>query len=184
MSPNANFQDPNGFDQKIVQIERDLLDFLIDGMVNVSGRNPIIATTMAIFYTRKELTQQDLQILTQYSAGTISKTVRQLIDMKIITKEIIPGTHKHIYKMEKLPYGSPSYIMNTGQMMSGMTSDIKSLKETLDKYKEKMKEIKGFTKVYSIIAQLNRILTSVPQFMKILEDELEEYIRVEERKNE
>jgi len=182
MTQNNNKQDPHGFDPEIVQIERDLMNFLVDGMVNVSGRDPILSTVMAIFYTRKELTQQDLQILTKFSAGTISKTVRQLIDMKTITKDIIPGTHKHIYKMEKLPYGSPSYIMSTGQMIGGMTDDLKNMKEVLDKHKEDMKVIEGFEKVYSIVSQLNGVLTSVPKFMKILEKELEEYMNIEEKK--
>ena len=177
MNLNTNYQDPHGFDQEIVKIERDLMDFLIDGMVNVSGRDPFLSTTMVIFYTRKELTQQDLQILTNYSAGTISKTVRQLIDMKIITKNIIPGTHKHIYKMEKLPYGSPSYIMNVGQMMSGITDEIKNMKESLDNYKDEMKDLERFTKVYSLVSQLNGVLSSVPKFMKILEDDLEGYLK-------
>jgi len=177
MTQNTNKQDPHGFDPEIIQIERDLLDFLIDGMVNVSGRDPILSTVMAIFYTRKELTQQELQVLTKYSAGTISKTVRQLIDMKTITKDIIPGTHKHIYKMEKLPYGSASYIMNAGNMIVGMTDDLKDMKDILDKHKEDMKEIEGYEKVYSIVSQLNGVLTRVPKFMKILEVELEEYIK-------
>jgi DNA-binding transcriptional regulator GbsR (MarR family) len=177
MNSDIKYQDPQGFDPEIIQIERDLIDFLVDRMVNVSRRDPIVSKVMTIFYTRKELTQQELQILTNYSAGTISKTVRQLIDMKMITRNIIPGTHKHIYKMEKLPYGSPSYIMNAGQMMIGMTDEIKSMKEILDKNKEEMKDLEGFEKVYSIISQLSMILTTVPKFMKILENELDEYIK-------
>ena len=182
MSPNTKYVDPHGFDQEIVQIEQDLLNFLVDGMVNVSGRDPILSTVMAIFYTRKELTQKELQILTKYSSGTISKTVRQLIEMKTITKNIIPGTHKHIYKMEQLPYASPSYLMNVGQMMSGMTDEVKNMKEVLDKYEEEMRDIEGFGKVYSIVSQINTVLTTVPTFMKILEKELKEYIDAENKK--
>ena len=178
--PNTNQQDPHGFDPEIVLIERDLMNFLVDGMVNVSGRDPIISRVMTVFYTRKELTQQELQRLTNYSAGTISKTVRQLIDMKTITKEIIPGTHKHIYKMEKLPYGSPSYIMNAGQMMEGMTDELKTMGEILEKYREEMKDLEGFEPVFSIISQLNGVMTRVPRFLKILEKELEDYLNANE----
>jgi DNA-binding transcriptional regulator GbsR (MarR family) len=180
MTSDTNQQDPHGFDPDIVHIERDLMDFLVDGMVNVSGRDPIVSKVMTVFYTRKELTQQDLQILTNYSAGTISKTVRQLIEMNIITKDIIPGTHKHIYKMEKLPYGSPSYIMSAGQMMEGMTDELKKMEEILEKYREEMKDLEGFDKVFSIISQLNGVMTRVPRFLKILEKELEEYLNANE----
>lgn len=97
--------------------------------------------------------------------------------MKIITQKMIPGTHKHIYIMEKLPYGSPSYLMNTEQMMGGMFDDLQEMKKKLDNNKEKMQELKGFDKVYSIISQLIGIMTTVPRFMKILEKELEEYMK-------
>ena len=147
--------DPHGFDTEIVEIEKELLDFLVDGMVNVSGRDSIVSRVMTVFYTRKELTQQDLQILTKFSAGTISKTVRQLIDMKTITKNIIPGTHKHIYRMDKLPYGSPSYIMSAGQMIEGMTGELKKMGEILETYREEMKDLEGFEPISSIISQLN-----------------------------
>jgi len=101
--------------------------------------------------------------------------------MKVITKEIIPGTHKHIYKMEKLPYGSPSYIINAGQMIGGMTDELKNMMKILDKYKEEMKDLEGFEKIYSIVSQLNGVLTRVPKFMKILENELEVYINLQEK---
>ena len=169
MRSNPNNNDPQGFDKEIIEIEKEILDFLVNVMINASGRDPILSKVMTFFFTRKVLTQQDLQVLTNFSAGTISKTVRQLKDMKIITQEMIPGTHKHIYIMEKLPYGSPSYIMNTEQMMGGMFDDLQKMKNTLDSYKEKMQELEGFDKVYSIISQLLGIMTTVPQFMKILE---------------
>jgi DNA-binding transcriptional regulator GbsR (MarR family) len=177
MHSNLNNLDPQGFDKEIIELEKELLDFLVNMMINSSGRDPILSRVMTFFFTRKMLTQQDLQILTNFSAGTISKTVRQLKDMKIITQKMIPGTHKHIYIMEKLPYGSPSYLMNTEQMMGGKFDDLQKMKDTLDNYKEKMQELEGFDKVYSIISQLLGIMTTVPRFMKILEKELEEYMK-------
>ncbi|UYP44589.1 hypothetical protein NEF87_000874 [Candidatus Lokiarchaeum ossiferum] len=177
MNSNKIEQDPHGFDPEIVQIEKDLLDFLEDGMVNVSGRDPIVSKVMSTFYTRKELTQQDLQKLTKYSAGTISKTVRQLIDMKVIVKELIPGTHKHIYKMEKLPYGSPAYILSSGKMIEGVSDELKMILDELEKNKENMKDLEGFNRVYSITSQLATLMTSVPKFMAILENELRDFMK-------
>lgn len=172
-------QDPHDFHPEIVQIEKDLLNFLEDGMVNVSGRDPIVSKVMSTFYTRKNLTQQDLQKLTKYSAGTISKTVRQLIDMKVIIKELIPGTHKHIYRMEKLPYGSPAYIFSSGQMIEGVSDELKEILNKLEENKENMDDLDGFDRVYSIASQLSTLMTSVPKFMAILEKELEEYMRTQ-----
>jgi hypothetical protein len=97
--------------------------------------------------------------------------------MKVIIEDFIPGTHQHIYIMEELPYGSPSYIMNTGKIMGGMIEELKNLQGILDKYKETMKDLEGFNRVYSIITQLNGIMTRIPQFMKILGSELEDYMK-------
>ena len=171
-----NYQDPHGFDDQIIEIEKDLLDFFVNTMVEVSGRDPILSKVMTLFFTRKSLTQGELQVLTEFSAGTISKTVRRLKDMKIITQDMIPGTHKHIYKMEKLPYASPSYIMNAEKLMGGIVDELKEMKRILDKCKEEMKDIDGFDHVYSIITQFIGIMTTVPQFIGILEKELEEYM--------
>jgi len=147
MESDTKYQDPHGFEEEIVKIEKELLEFLINAMVNISGRDPILSKVMTFFFTRKNLTQQDLQYLTNFSAGTISKTVRQLKDMKIIDQKMIPGTHKHLYTMERLPYGSPSYILNAERMMGGMYDELKELKEILDENMEKLKKRypNGFT---------------------------------------
>lgn len=54
--------------------------------------------------------------------------------------------------------------------------------EFLDNYTGDMKDLEGFDKVFSIISQINGIMKTVPHFMKILEKELEEYIKIEEKK--
>jgi len=177
MNTDNNPEDPHGFDPEMVQIEQDLLEFLVDGMVNTSGRDEILSRVMVFFFTRKELTQQELQRLTKYSAGTISKIVRQLMEMKIIHKDFIPKTHQHIYKMDELPYGSPAYIMGTGKMMGRMREELQNMQLVLDTHKEEMKDLAGFTKVYSTMDELNRLMTGIPRFMKILETELEEYMK-------
>jgi len=165
MTSNKASQDPHGFDPEIRQIEQEIVEFFAEKTPEYTGRHPIIATVMAYFYTRRNLTQRDLQNLTGFSAGTISKSVRQLVDMNVITKEIIPGTHMHIYKMEKLPFSSARYFLRTEKLLEELEKELKEMKDTLDTHAEEMQNLKGYQKIYTIITQLLELMSSVPMFM-------------------
>jgi len=81
MNKDKNSQDPNGFAPEIVAIEQEIVEFFAAKSAEYTGRNPIIAKVMTYFCARRKLTQHDLQILTGYSAGTISKSVHQLLEI-------------------------------------------------------------------------------------------------------
>lgn len=104
MKAENSLQDSHGFDPEIREIEREIVEFFAEKASEFTGRHPILSKIMTYFNIRKNLTQRDLKILTGFSVGTISKYTRQLLKMNIITKETIPGTHKHIYNMEELPF--------------------------------------------------------------------------------
>ncbi|PVX27861.1 MAG: hypothetical protein CW716_00130, partial [Candidatus Bathyarchaeum sp.] len=161
MSPNAKFVDPHGFDPEIREIEKEVVDFFATKGSEFTGRHPIISTVMTYFYIRKNLTQQDLQILTGYSAGTISKAVRQLIKMNMITKETIPGTHKHLYKMEKLPIISPSYFLRTENVMDKKIVELKEMKKVLDDNADQMKKFETYQNSYTAVTQLLKLLPTI-----------------------
>ncbi|MBN2156056.1 MAG: hypothetical protein JW776_08435 [Candidatus Lokiarchaeota archaeon] len=165
------------FDPEILEIEEDLVNFLVDGMIKYSGRDPILSRTMTYFFTRKNLTQKELQKLTSYSAGTISKTTRQLLDLNLIEKSFIPGTHKHLYRMEELPYAKPSYLMNVENLLGGISVKLENLKGKLKGIKTYQDELDGFEKVELILNQLLTIIKSVPQFVEILNTELKGYLQ-------
>jgi len=164
--------DPHGFDPEIREIERQIVEFFSAKSSVFTGRHPIVSTVMTYFYTRKILTQRDLQILTGFSAGTISKSVRQLLEMNVIIKETIPGTHKHIYKMEKLPFISPRYFLRTESLMEEKIRELKEMKKTLDDNSEEMKNFKAYQQIYATVTQLLNLLPSISVFMEKLEEEL------------
>ena len=93
-----------GFDPEIRQLEQEIVEFFAEKASEYTGRHPIVSMVMSYFYVRRSLTQRDLRKLTGFSAGAISKAVRQLVDMNVITREMILGTHTHIYTMETLPF--------------------------------------------------------------------------------
>jgi len=164
--------DPHGFDPEIIEIEREIVEFFATKSSEFTGKHPIISMAMTYFYTRKNMTQRDLQKLTGFSAGTISRAVRQLLEMNVITKETIPGTHEHIYKMEKLPFISPQYFLRTENLMEEKIRELKKMKKTLDDNSEEMKKFELYQQICSTVTQLLDLLPNISVFIEKLEEEL------------
>lgn len=174
MNKDKNSQDPNGFAPEIVAIEQEIVEFFAAKSSEYTGRNPIIAKVMTYFCARRKLTQHDLQILTGYSAGTISKSVHQLLEMNVITKEIIPGTHTHIYKMEKLPFVSPRYFLRTEIVMDEKIRELEEMKKTLNENVKEMEKLEAYKKIYTTITELLDLLPKVHVFIEKLEEQIKQ----------
>jgi len=169
----------SGFDPEIRRIEQAIVEFFAKKTPEYTGRHPIVSAVMAYFYVRRSLTQQDLQKLTGFSAGAISKAVRQLVDMSMITREMIPGTHTHRYKMETLPFRSPSYFLQTEKTLEKLHMELQEMKDTLDAHGGDMLNLEGSQRVYTVVTQLLELISSVPRFMALIEEELHNFIKQE-----
>jgi DNA-binding transcriptional regulator GbsR (MarR family) len=172
MKSSNRLQDTPNFDPEIRAIEQEIVEFFATKGSQFTGRHLITSKVMIYFYVRKKLTQLDLQILTGFSAGTISKTVRQLLKMNIIAKETIPGTHKHIYTMEKLPFISPRYFLLTESLMGDKIRELEEMKKTLDENREEMKKFETYHKSYETVTQLLKLLPTIHNFLENIEEEL------------
>jgi DNA-binding transcriptional regulator GbsR (MarR family) len=172
MSADKKLKNTPDFDPEIRAIEKEVVEFFATKASEFTGRHPITSKVMTYFYVRKELTQHDLQVLTGFSAGTVSKAVRKLLKMNIITKEIIPGTHKHIYKMEKFPFVSPRYFLMTENVMDDIILELENMKQILDANREEMKKFEAYKKSYEIVTQLLRLLPTIHVFLETVEEEL------------
>jgi DNA-binding transcriptional regulator GbsR (MarR family) len=170
------------FDPEIRQIEQEIVEFFAEKASEYTGRHPIVSMVMSYFYIRRSLTQQDLRNLTGFSAGAISKAMRQLVDMNVITREMIPGTHTHIYTMETLPFRSPKYFLQTAQALEKRCKELEEMKETLNAHGGEMRNLEGYQKVYDIVKHLLVQISSVPMFMDLIEEELDKFIKQEKSK--
>ena len=177
MTSSKAVQDPHGFDPEIRRIEQEIVEFFAEKSPEFTGRHPIIATVLTYFDIRRSLTQEDLQKLTGFSTGTISKSVRQLVDMNVITKETIPGTHKHIYRMEKLPFTSARYFFMAERLIEEMEKELKEMKETLDNEAEEMKGLKGYQKIYTTVTQLLKLISTMPMLMALIDEETGKFMK-------
>jgi len=165
------------FDPEIRQIEQEIAKFFAEKASEYTGRHPIVSMLMSYFYVRRSLTQRDLRNLTGFSAGAISKAVRQLVDMNMITREMIPGTHTHIYKMETLPFRSPSYFLQTEKTLETSHKELKEIKESLDAHSDEVRGLEGYKKVYAVVTHLLEQISTVPMFMALIEEELDKFIK-------
>ena len=164
------------FDPEIRRLEQEITGFFAEKASEYTGRHPIVSAVMAYFYIRRSLTQQELRRLTGFSAGAISNAVRQLVDMNMVTREMIPGTHTHIYKMETLPFKSPKYFLQTTQTLEKRQKEIEDMKTTLDVNSDKMQNIDSYPQVYAVVTHLLKQIASVPTFMALIEEELDKFI--------
>jgi DNA-binding transcriptional regulator GbsR (MarR family) len=174
--------DSGGFDPEIRRLEQEIVEFFSEKASEYTGRHPIVSAVMAYFYIRRSLTQQDLRRLTGFSAGAISNAVRQLVDMNMVTREIIPGTHTHIYKMETLPFRSPKYFLQTTQNLEKRREEIEEMKTTLEANSDEIRNIDGYQKVYAVVTHLLKQISSVPKFMALIEEELDKFTKQEKGK--
>lgn len=97
--------------------------------------------------------------------------------MNMITREMIPGTHTHIYKMETLPFRSPSYFLQTQKNLESLHKEFKEMKTTLDANSDQMRDIESYQKIYAIVTQLIELISGVPRFLALIEEELDKFIK-------
>ena len=172
MSKQSNSQEPQRVDPKIRDVEREIVEFFAEKSSEFTGRNPIVSKVMTYFSIRKRLTQKELRELTGFSAGTISKAVRQLLGMNVISKETVPGTHTHIYIMDKLPFVSPHYFLRTETVMEKKILELEQMKKTLDANEKQWENFESYKKIYATVMQLLQILPTIHVFLDRLEEEL------------
>jgi hypothetical protein len=152
------------------------MGFFAEKLLN-TGRHSKAFVVMSYFHIRRSLTRRDLRKLTSFSAGAISKAVRQLVDMNVITREVILGTQTHIYKMETLPFRSPSYFLQTEQILEKLPKELNEIKGKLGAHGGEMWDQEGHQKAYVFVTYLLELISSVPRFMALIEEELDKFIQ-------
>ena len=81
------------------KIEREIVTFYktIGKMVSLNSRATEIFAYLKIY---DALTQEQLKQLTGFSLGNISTTLQSFLQTDIVYRQIIPGTHKNLYRIK------------------------------------------------------------------------------------
>ena len=129
------------YQKKMEEYEKLVVDYFIESG-KVKNTNPKFSSVFGYLYTRKELTQKQLQELTGFSAGTISQILSQLLALNILTKHNIPGKHEKLYKVVEL--GSMMVNSSSGLINSRirkMKTFMKSIDRTLKDINTRIEQI-------------------------------------------
>ena len=60
--------------------------------------------------------------------------------------------------------------------------ELKEMKETLDAHDGEMGNLEGYQRVYAVVTQLLKLISSVPRLMALIEEELDKFIKQENGK--
>ena len=145
-----------GFDPEIREIEKDIVTFFKEKGAEFGSKDPMFMTILAYFYVRERLTQKDLRDLSGFSAGTVSKVLRQLVEINLITKEIIPGTHKHLYTMDQPSVIFSQFFWPARKVLLKYEHELKEIKAHLIANASEMRRIKGFDRVLAAVTLTQR----------------------------
>jgi DNA-binding transcriptional regulator GbsR (MarR family) len=147
------------FDPEIRQIEKEIVTFFKEKGAEFGAKDPMFMTVLAYFYVRERLTQRDLQDLSGFSAGTVSKVLRQLVEINVITKGIIPGTHKHLYTMDQPTAVFSQFFLPARKILSKCEDELRQTKAHLIAHASEMRRTKGFSGMLAAVTLLQRLVS-------------------------
>lgn len=153
------------FDEEIVEIEKEIINFLITCKLLVKLK-PIFIKILSFFITRKTLTQNDLQELTGLSAGTISQEINKMLENEIIEVMKISESGQITYSMNSVPNAFMKFNINMINSILEWENKLDRIKNELEKNKKEFKKFKSFKGIYEFI---NVILPLMPLYKDSLE---------------
>lgn len=115
----------------IKDIEQEIIQFYEKYADNL-GRNSKISIMYAYLVIHDSLTQKQLKNLTKYSYSTISTGLAHLVQMRVVKKVLIAGTHTHFYKIP-----SNDFILFNYQPHSNIIERLNNLQELIKQSKKK-----------------------------------------------
>lgn len=155
----------NSIDPEILKIEKEIVEYLVKSPLFM-GEDLILSTIRAYFITRKELTQKEIQHLTNYSAGTVSQALKALINRGYLEKTRPSSTTKIIYRMDSIELSFlNSFLEGFGEIES-WKKVIQELKSEMENNKEKLHELNGYEAISDI---MNLFFNSVASIGFIIE---------------
>ena len=163
----TDLNDDIDFDPEIVQIEKEIMNFLIKSRLLVKLK-PIFIKILSYFITRKSLTQNDLKELTGLSAGTISQEINKMLENEIIEVMKTSDSGQITYSMTSVPNAFMKFNKSVINNLLKWENELTSIKYELDKYKKEFKNFKGFKGMYNTINVIQPIMPLYKESLEIV----------------
>ncbi len=160
----------NPIDKDVAKFEKELIEFMIRSPL-FFDQNQIFSMIKSYFVTRKYLDQASLRKITGLSAGKVSQELHNLIEMGLIEENKIENSRKIIYSMKSIQKSFLASAINAVKEIAEWQSNLRKIKEELDRDKEELQKLRGYSDIYKIV---NLFSISLPLNEKMLE-KLQEY---------
>ena len=171
--PNINFKelknlDPQGFSPEVFQVEFVLRKYFEEVIPEFSGANPVITSILSYFYSRGNLTQSELRAISGFSAGAVSEALKKIVEMGMVEKKRIPGTHEYRYYLG-------SFKSAIGRFTNQYTRNVEIVREQLEEIlknlkSEKFDNIGERDMLASVTSQIMDLFEIFPKINKMLEE--------------
>ncbi|MFX0041315.1 MAG: MarR family transcriptional regulator [Candidatus Hodarchaeota archaeon] len=155
------------FDPEIVEIEKEIMNFLIKSKLLVKLK-PLLIKILSFFITRKSLTQNDLKELTGLSAGTISQEIQKMLENKIIEITETSESGQINYSMNSVPKGFMNFNKSVINNLLKWENELTRIKYELEKDKKQYKEFKGFKGMYDLINVIQPLMPLYKESLEII----------------
>ncbi|UYP45954.1 hypothetical protein NEF87_002239 [Candidatus Lokiarchaeum ossiferum] len=119
------------YEGKFKEIEQEIVQFY-KNYANNLGRNLKLSVIYAYLVIYDSLTQKQLKKLTKYSYSTISTGLAHLVQMRVIKKNLIAGTHTHLYKLPSCEF-IPFNYQPFSNILERLNNLFKYIKQTIQK---------------------------------------------------
>ncbi|MHA2281366.1 MAG: hypothetical protein ACXAC5_10975 [Promethearchaeota archaeon] len=145
------------FEGKIKEFEQILIEFVLE-----SGRaksvDPNLQLILGYIGIHKDLTQKQLKDLTGLSAGTISKKLREIMNIGVIKKKKIPKSNEYVYINAPETYGDTADA--TLEEFTEINNFLKKKISEMEKLRDKKgtdflsERIKSLTKTFETVQNI------------------------------
>lgn len=139
------------FSPEIVKFEEEIVDFLSKSPL-LFTKDPFVNHIRAFFFTRKNLTQKELQMLTHLSTGKISQVLKILRKWRIIEKTSVSSTGEYTYSMESIEKACTNYFQIIIEEMTQSVKPLEEIQEFLEKEGEKIKNLRGYDRIRYLVS--------------------------------
>ena len=138
------------FSKNLLKIEREIVEFLSNSPL-LFTKDPFLNQIRALFYTRRDLTQRELQKLTQLSTGKISQVLKTLRKWGLIEKTSVSSTGEYTYSMNSIERATKNYFNKITDEMTQNKKPLEEVKEILESERENLKNLRGYDKLSYLV---------------------------------
>ncbi|UYP45584.1 hypothetical protein NEF87_001869 [Candidatus Lokiarchaeum ossiferum] len=152
------------FSPQVREIEENFHKFLERGVFK--KEKPSLEHILAFFISRGKLTQKKLQDLTDFSAGTISQSLKRFLDTKKIdlVKSKDRSTSEKFYSMHSISLTLFSHHLSVYKEMLRYLPEFREIKNEMNAFSNEYLLQDGYYPIYTIVDKI--ITVFLPRYEK------------------